>query len=59
ADGIITLPSQTANGIGSASENHTFQGSGYVTETGIYITYTDTNLSAGGASATCKAYFTR
>lgn len=58
-DGTITIALQQANGIGSLSENHTFQGSGYVTPTGIYITYTDTNLSQGNTSATCKAYFTR
>ena len=58
-NGTITLPYQTDNGIGTSSENHTFVGTGHVTATGFYLEYTDTNLSAGSASTTCRAHFSR
>lgn len=58
-NGTITLALQQANGIGSLSENHSFQGTGMVTPTGFYLEYTDTNLSQGNASTTCKAHFSR
>ena len=54
-----TLPGQTATGIGSAVESHTFSGSAVKTATGFRLTYTDVNNSAGGASATCNATFTK
>lgn len=57
----ITLPSQTANGIGSASENHQFNGTGaYVTSpnTIIHLNYVDNNLSAS-ASTNCSAWFVK
>ena len=59
-DGTITLPSQTALNIGNLSEDHVFQGTGYVTPTGFYLEYTDQNNSAVPVStASCRAYFTR
>ncbi|MEO8149038.1 MAG: immunoglobulin-like domain-containing protein [Bacteroidia bacterium] len=57
-DGTITLPSQTATGIGSASETHTFGGSGQITANGFTLTYTDQNVSQG-ATATCVGTWTR
>ncbi len=60
ANGVITLTSQSATGIGSLSQNHTFQGSGYVTANGFYLTYTDANTSVTPTqTASCRAYFTR
>lgn len=59
ANGTLTIPSQTATNIGSLSEDHTFQGTGMVTQNGIYIEYTDTNLDQGSSVASCRAYFTR
>jgi hypothetical protein len=59
ANGTVTIPTQTAQNIGSQAEDHEFAGTGVVTNTGILITYTDKNLSAGNAIANCKAYFTR
>lgn len=58
-NGTITIPTQTAQNIGSNTEDHEFSGSGFVTATGFYISYIDKNLSAGNAIANCKAYFTR
>ncbi len=58
-DGTITMPLQQANGIGSLNENHTFQGTGYVTQNGFYLEYIDTNLSQGNSTAGCHAHFTR
>jgi hypothetical protein len=60
ANGTMSLPSQDGLDIGTASEDHTFQGSGVVTENGFVLTYTDRNNSAVPVStANCKAYFTR
>jgi hypothetical protein len=59
SNGTITIPTQTAQNIGQFAEDHEFSGSGFVTSTGIYISYIDKNLSAGNAIANCKAYFTR
>ncbi len=59
ANGTITMALQQATNIGSLNENHTFQGTGYVTANGIYLEYVDTNQSQGNAATTCKAYFTR
>lgn len=56
--GTITLASQLAQDIGSATEDHRFQGSGSVTVSGFVITYTDENTSAVPVSTTtCKATF--
>lgn len=55
----LTLPSQTATGIGTLSESHTFSGTGTVNGANFGLTYTDVNNSAGGASATCVAAFTK
>jgi len=56
--GTITLASQLAQDIGSANEDHRFQGSGFVTSNGFVITYTDENTSAVPVSTTtCKATF--
>lgn len=52
----ITLPSQTANNIGTASEDHIFQGSGTISGTVINLTYTDNNVTQS-ATATCYAKF--
>ena len=54
----ISLPTQLANGIGSAGENHSFSGSGQATANGFMIQYVDVNLTAG-ATATCRAWFTK
>ncbi len=60
SDGTITIPSQSVLDIGSLTEDHTFQGTGYVTETGIYLEYTDRNDSSVPVStAVCRAHFTR
>jgi hypothetical protein len=59
SDGTVTIALQSAANIGGANETHQFQGSGYVTANGIYITYTDINVTAGGATASCWAFFTR
>lgn len=59
ANGTITIPTQTAQNIGGLVEDHEFAGSGVWTNTGILISYTDKNLSAGNAIANCKAYYTR
>lgn len=56
--GTITLASQLAQDIGGATEDHRFQGSGFVTSNGFVITYTDENTSAVPVSTTtCKATF--
>ncbi|MBK8847247.1 MAG: DUF5011 domain-containing protein [Bacteroidetes bacterium] len=55
----IDLPSQTATAIGSMGETHTFQGSGFKTSNGFVLTYTDINVSQGGASTTCVAHYTK
>jgi Domain of unknown function (DUF5011) len=52
----ITVPSQTAVGIGSLVESHTFSGTGATTTTGFYIFYTDVNNTAT-ATASCRAWF--
>lgn len=54
----IDLPSQSATGIGTKSENHTFNGTGNKTATGFKLTYTDNNTS-NSSSATCVAVFTK
>jgi hypothetical protein len=59
ANGTVTIPTQTAQNIGGLVEDHEFAGNGVWTNTGILITYTDKNLSAGNAIANCKAYYTR
>lgn len=60
SSGNITLPLQSALNIGSALEDHDFQGSGSVTLTGFVINYTDKNNSAVPvATASCRAWFTR
>jgi hypothetical protein len=53
----VVLPSQTANNIGSLSEDHTFSGNGTVTGNNFTLFYTDMNISQA-ASAACRAYFT-
>lgn len=55
----ITLTSQTATGIGSLVESHTFSGTGTTNASGFYLSYTDVNNSQGGATASCKAWFTK
>lgn len=58
--GHITLPLQTGLNIGSASEDHQFQGTGYVTNTGFFLEYTDKNISlTPPATVNCKAYCVR
>ncbi len=47
----LDLPSQTATGIGTLVETHTFAGSGVISGSNFALTYTDTNVSAGGATA--------
>lgn len=56
----VDLPAQTATAIGTASETHTFTGvSGAKTTTGFNLTYTDLNVTAGGAAATCISKWTK
>lgn len=56
----IDLPAQTATSIGGLSETHTFTGvSGAKTTTGFNLTYTDLNVTAGGAAATCISKWTK
>ncbi|MBI4930102.1 MAG: DUF5011 domain-containing protein [Bacteroidetes bacterium] len=50
ASGSITLPSQSPTGIGSASETHTFQGTGTVTGTKFTLHFTDVNVTGGGTA---------
>lgn len=57
--GTVDLPSQTATGIGSLTESHTFSGTGTKTSTGFRLVYTDLNNTAGGAAASCKATFAK
>jgi hypothetical protein len=52
----ITLPSQTANDIGTASEDHTFSGTGAVSGSNFGLVYTDHNLTNSN-TATCIATF--
>ena len=57
----ITLPSQTANDIGSFIEDHQFNGTGsFVTSPGIvlHLNYTDNNLSTS-STANCSAWFVK
>jgi len=54
----ITLPSQTANNIGSLSEDHTFSGTGTISGSNFVLTYTDLNVSQT-ATANCVATFTK
>lgn len=58
SDGTITIPLQTALNIGSLGEDHRFSGTGHVTVNGIFLDYTDENLTVS-ATAQCKAYYTR
>jgi hypothetical protein len=60
-DGSITLPLQQALDIGSATEDHEFQGTGSVNNIkGFVINYTDKNNSANPVStAACRAWFER
>lgn len=59
----ITLPSQTANNIGSLMENHQFSGTGaFVTSPNVilHLNYTDTNNSTFPPStASCTAWFVK
>ena len=58
--GIITLPLQIGYNIGSLSDDHQFQGHGYVTATGFFLEYTDKNISISPAQTTnCSAHFSR
>ncbi len=58
ATGTITLPNQSALDIGSASEDHEFQGTGLYTGNAFVIQYTDkNNSSVPVATTTCRAYF--
>ncbi|MBK9320312.1 MAG: hypothetical protein IPM91_16945 [Bacteroidetes bacterium] len=61
SDGSITLPLQQALDIGSATEDHEFQGTGSVNNIkGFVINYTDKNNSANPVStAACRAWFER
>lgn len=60
ASGNITMALQSGLNIGSASEDHDFQGSGSVTLTGFVLNYTDKNNSALPVStAQCRAWFVR
>ncbi len=61
SDGTINLPNQQALDIGSAVEDHEFEGSGSVNNIkGFVINYTDKNNSAVPvATASCRAWFER
>lgn len=54
----LTIPLQTATGIGSLGETHRFSGTGTKTSTGFTITYVDENVTQS-ASTTCTATFTK
>jgi hypothetical protein len=58
---VIDLPSQTATGIGSLNESHSFSGApgGTISGNNFGLIYTDVNNSAGGASTTCTATFVK
>ena len=56
---VIDLPSQTATGIGSLNESHTFSGTGAISGSNFVLYYTDVNNSAGGASSSCHAYYVK
>ncbi len=55
----IDIPSQTATGIGTLSESHTFNGTGTISGNNFGFTYTDVNNSAGGASASGIAAYVK
>lgn len=60
ANGSINLPLQPGLDIGSALEDHEFQGSGNVNINGFVLNYTDKNNSAVPvATASCRAWFSR
>ena len=57
----LDLPAQTATAIGLSSQTHTFTGmtGSVTTATGFTLKFTDLNVTAGGAAATCTDTYTK